>query len=146
MSARAEALLFAAARAEHVHRTIAPALVRGADVITDRYLDSSIAYQGISRGLGVEVVQELSLWATDGLLPDLTVVLDVSPDVGLVRAGAPDRMESEPMDFHLRVRDGFLALAARDPGRYLVLAADDDRARIAARVAERVDALGVQGS
>ncbi|MEI6793583.1 MAG: dTMP kinase, partial [Actinomycetes bacterium] len=118
MSPRAEALLFAAARAEHVHRTIRPALDSGTDVITDRYIDSSIAYQGVSRALGVDVVEELSLWATEDLLPDLTVLLDVNPHLGLTRTGEPDRMESEPLEFHLRVRQGFLNLAERAPDRY----------------------------
>jgi len=141
LSARAEALLFAAARAEHVERTIRPGLERGAVVITDRYLDSSIAYQGISRALGIDVVEEISLWATESLLPDLTIVLDVAPTVGLGRAGKPDRMEAEPLDFHLRVRQGFLDLAARQPERYLVIAADGERDDIARRVAAAVDVV-----
>ena len=141
LSARAEALLFAAARAEHVERTIRPGLERGAVVITDRYLDSSIAYQGISRTLGIDVVEEISLWATESLLPDLTIVLDVAPTVGLGRAGKPDRMEAEPLDFHLRVRQGFLDLAARQPERYLVIAADAERDDIARRVAAAVDVV-----
>lgn len=141
LSARAEALLFAAARAEHVERTIRPGLERGAVVITDRYLDSSIAYQGISRALGIDVVEEISLWATESLLPDLTIVLDVAPTVGLGRAGKPDRMEAEPLDFHLRVRQGFLDLAARQPQRYLVIAADGERNDIARRVAAAVDVV-----
>ena len=141
LSARAETLLFAAARAEHVERTIRPGLERGAVVITDRYLDSSIAYQGISRALGIDVVEEISLWATESLLPDLTIVLDVAPTVGLGRAGKPDRMEAEPLDFHLRVRQGFLDLAARQPERYLVIAADAERDDIARRVAAAVDVV-----
>jgi len=144
LSDRAEALLFAAARAEHVHRTIRPALESGATVITDRYLDSSIAYQGISRDLGVDVIEEISLWATQGLLPDLTVVLDVSPEVGLSRAGAPDRMESEPLEFHERVRQGFLDLAGRDPSRYLVVDASGDRESITQSIIDAVDRLSVQ--
>ena len=139
LSSRAEALLFAAARAEHVHRTIRPALERGADVVTDRYIDSSIAYQGISRDLGVDVIEEISLWATESLVPTLTIVLDIAPTVGLVRAGEPDRLESEPLDFHVRVRQGFLDLAARAPERYLVLAADGDRDSITAAITARLD-------
>jgi dTMP kinase len=141
LSDRAEALLFAAARAEHVHRTIRPALESGTTVITDRFLDSSIAYQGISRELGVDVIEEISLWATQGLLPDLTVVLDVSPEVGLGRAGAPDRMESEPLEFHERVRQGFLDLAKRDPARYLVVDASGDRESITELIIETVERL-----
>ena len=141
MSPRAEALLFAAARAEHVHRTIRPSLDSGTDVITDRYIDSSIAYQGVSRALGVDVVEELSLWATEDLLPDLTVLLDVNPHLGLTRTGEPDRMESEPLEFHLRVRQGFLSLAERAPHRYLVISADGTPASIAAIIASEVDSL-----
>ena len=110
-------------------------------VITDRYLDSSIAYQGISRALGIDVVEEISLWATESLLPDLTIVLDVAPSVGLGRAGKPDRMEAEPLEFHLRVRQGFLDLAARHPERYLVLSADGERAEISRQVAAAVDVV-----
>ncbi|MCX6461604.1 MAG: dTMP kinase [Actinobacteria bacterium] len=141
MSPRAEALLFAAARAEHVHRTIRPALDSGTDVITDRYIDSSIAYQGVSRALGVDVVEELSLWATEDLLPDITVLLDVNPHLGLTRTGEPDRMESEPLEFHLRVRQGFLNLAERAPHRYLVISADGTPESIAAIIASGVDSL-----
>jgi dTMP kinase len=139
---RAEALLYAAARAEHVARLIRPALARGAVVITDRYMDSSIAYQGIGRGLGPDVVGEINLWATHGLLPDLTVLLDVEAGTGLSRLGsAPDRLEAEPEEFHDSVVQGFRALAAGDPERYLVLAAHDDRESIAAAVLARVEEL-----
>jgi dTMP kinase len=122
MAARTEALLFAAARAEHVAKLVRPACARGAVVITDRYVDSSIAYQGVGRDLGTAAVSRLSLWATEEMLPDLTVVLDVAPEVGLSRVGDPNRMEAEPDDFHLRVRQAFLDLAASDPRRYLVVA------------------------
>jgi len=139
---RAEALLYAAARAEHVARLIRPALERGAVVVTDRYMDSSIAYQGIGRRLGPDVVGEINLWATHGLLPDLTVLLDVDAGTGLASLdSAPDRLESEPEEFHDAVAEGFRALAAGDPERYLVLAARDDREAIAAAVLARVDAL-----
>ncbi|MEZ5118002.1 MAG: dTMP kinase [Candidatus Nanopelagicales bacterium] len=138
---RAEALLFAAARGDHVARVVRPALDRGAVVVTDRYLDSSVAYQGVGRGLGIETVEGLSLWATRGLRPDLTVVLDVDPTVGLGRLGTPDRLESEPAQFHRAVREGFVALAARDPGRYLVLDGTRPAPELAAEVAARVDTL-----
>lgn len=125
LDARAEALLFAAARAEHVAQLIAPALQRGAVVICDRFIDSSIAYQGIARGLGADRIASLSEWASGGLVPDLTVVLDIDPAVGLVRAGrvsaTPDRMESESLEFHSQVRGAFLSRAAEFPDRYLVL-------------------------
>lgn len=124
---RAEALLFAADRAHHVHTLVAPALARGAVVVSDRYTDSSIAYQSVARGLDAEDVRSLSLWATGGLLPHLTVVLDVSPATGRARRGdLADRLEAEGETFHERVREGFLELAARAPDRYLVLDGAED--------------------
>ena len=142
LDARAEALLYAASRAEHVARLIRPALDRGAVVITDRYIDSSIAYQGVARGLGPDVVGEINLWATRYLLPDLTVLLDVEAGAGLARLGAePDRLEAEPEEFHESVVAAFRTLAAGDPDRYLVVAAGGDREDIAATVRQRVDAL-----
>jgi dTMP kinase len=124
LSARAEALLYAADRAQHVAEVLRPALARGAVVISDRYIDSSLAYQGAGRELDSEEVAELSRWATDGLKPQLTVLLDVDPSVGLGRAtGDPDRIEQESLRFHQAVRQGFLDLAAAEPQRYLVLSA-----------------------
>ena len=143
--ARSEALLYAASRAEHVERLIRPALERGAAVITDRYIDSSIAYQGVGRGLGPDVVGEINIWATQGLLPDLTVLLDVDAGAGLARlASSPDRLESEPEEFHRTVGAAFRALAAGDPTRYLVLAAHDDRDALAAAVLQRVEPMLVR--
>lgn len=142
LDARAEALLYAASRAEHVARLVRPALERGAVVITDRYMDSSIAYQGIGRGLGPDVVGQINLWGTHGLLPDLTVLLDVEAGAGLARLDdEPDRLEAEPEAFHDAVVQGFRALASGDPERYLVLAAHDDREAIAAAVLARVEVL-----
>ena len=139
LSARAEALLYAANRAEHVAEVIAPALADGVVVITDRYVDSSLAYQGAGRPLDADKVELINTWATGGLLPDLTVVLDIDPVVGLVRAGAePDRLEAEPLEFHQAVRQGFLALAARAPERYLVVDASLTAEDVAAAVADRV--------
>ena len=138
---RSEALLYAASRAEHVARLVLPALQRGAVVITDRYLDSSIAYQGVGRGLGADVVGEINLWATRSLLPDLTVLLDVDAGAGLARVEAPNRLEAEPESFHAVVVQAFRALAAGDPERYLVLAAHSDRAALAASVHARVAEL-----
>ena len=140
LDARAEALLFAASRGEHVARLVRPALERGAVVITDRYLDSSIAYQGIARGLGLEVVEELNLWATRHLLPDLTVVLDVEAGTGLDRVTDPNRLEDEPTSFHAVVVQAFRDLAAREPGRYLVIPASGNRDEIADAVLARVHA------
>ncbi len=116
MAARTEALLFAAARAEHAASLIRPAVARGAVVISDRYLDSSVAYQGAARGLGEDRIAELSLWATEDLVPDLTVLLDVAPGVGLGRAGDANRMEAEPEAFHAEVRAAFLRRAADGAG------------------------------
>ena len=142
---RAEALLYAASRAEHVARLVRPALERGAVVVTDRYIDSSIAYQGVGRGLGPDVVGEINLWATRGLLPDLTVLLDVDAGAGLARiSSAPDRLEAEPEEFHASVVAAFDALAAGDPDRYLVIPASGDVDEIAAAVLARVEALLVE--
>lgn len=137
---RAEALLFAASRGEHVARVIRPALGRGAVVVCDRYLDSSVAYQGAGRDLGTDVVRELSLWATDALVPDLTIVLDIDPEVGLTRLASRDRLEAQPVDYHRRVRQAFLDLAAEDPQRYLVIDAQRDPDVIAAEIRNAVDA------
>jgi dTMP kinase len=135
---RAEALLFAASRGEHVARVIRPALERGDVVICDRYIDSSIAYQGYGRDLGPSRVRDLSMWATGDLLPDLTVVLDVDPEVGLARFAQRDRLEAEPLEYHRSVRAGFLALAAAEPVRYLVLDARADVGEIATTILQRV--------
>ncbi|HTY71343.1 MAG TPA: dTMP kinase [Actinomycetes bacterium] len=138
LSPRAEALLYAADRAEHVAAVIRPALAGGAVVITDRYVDSSLAYQGAGRTLAIADVARLSEWATEGLVPDLTVVLDLDPEVGLARAGDPDRLEAEPLDFHRRVRQGFLDLAAAAPARYAVIDASRDPDEVFADVAAAV--------
>ncbi len=137
---RAEALLFAADRAHHVATVVRPALQRGAVVLQDRYLDSSVAYQGAGRQLDPVEIKRLSLWATEDLLPDLTVLLDVTAHDGRARRGAVhDRLESEEDDFHNRVREHYLQLAAADPDRYLVVDASLPREEIAAIVAERVE-------
>jgi dTMP kinase len=122
LAPRAETLMYAADRAEHVAAVIAPALERGAIVVTDRYVDSSLAYQGAGRQLPLSEITDLNTWATGGLLPDLTILLDLPSAEGLGRrASSADRLESEPAEFHQRVRAGFLARAASDPPRYLVL-------------------------
>ena len=137
LAPRAEALLFAADRAQHVDALVRPALRRGAVVLTDRYMDSSIAYQGAGRELSVDEIRKLSEWATDELLPDLTVLLDVDPVTGLQRAaGETDRLEAEPLQFHNRVRQHFLALAAAEPNRYVVL----DAAQPVTEIAEAAHA------
>ena len=139
LSPRAEALLFAADRAEHVASLIAPALALGHIVITDRYIDSSVAYQGAGRELAAGEVAKLSRWATDGLAPDLTVVLDMPAAAGLGRVEAPDRLESEPLAFHERVRDRFLEIARRGGSRYLVVDAGRSADEITAVVRARLE-------
>ena len=139
---RAEALLYAADRAHHVATLVRPALERGAVVITDRYLDSSVAYQGSGRDLGADEVERLSLWATRGLMPALTVLLDLDPALGRSRlTGEPDRLEQAGDDFHRRTRAAFLARAQADPGRWLVLDAARPVAELVAAIRARVAAL-----
>ncbi|MER7209831.1 dTMP kinase [Streptosporangium sp. NPDC000239] len=139
LSARSEALLYAADRAEHVEKVIRPALDRGALVISDRYVDSSLAYQGAGRALDQAEVERLNRWATGGLVPDLTVLIDTPPSVGLARlGGAADRIESEPMEFHERVRREFRALAAAEPERYLVLDGTLPQERISQLIHDRM--------
>jgi dTMP kinase len=138
MSAWAEAALFAASRAQHVDRVIGPAVERGADVVCDRYLDSSLAYQGIARGLGVEDVLELNLRVTGGLLPDATVLLLLDPETAAERAGATDRLEREGGGFHARVHAAYRELAARFPDRILVVDGDRPREELAEEIRERL--------
>ena len=121
---RAEALLYAADRSHHIHSLVRPALERGEVVVQDRYLDSSVAYQGAGRVLDPEEVRELSLWATERLMPHLTVLLDVPASVAKARQAQTereyDRLEAEAEDFHTRVRESYLSLAAAEPERFLV--------------------------
>ena len=139
MSPHAEALMYAADRAEHVTSVIAPALDRGAIVITDRYVDSSLAYQGAGRNLPVEEIARFNRWATGGRTPDLTILLDMDPLAGLNRrTRSADRLEAEPAEFHLRVRSGFLALAAAEPARYLVLDAARPPEQITRDIQDRI--------
>jgi dTMP kinase len=139
MSGHTEALLYAADRAEHVAKIIDPALARGAVVITDRYTDSSLAYQGAGRGLPTADIARLNSWATDGRAPDLTILLDIDPETGLRRrARSADRLEAEPVDFHRRVRTGFLDLARATPDRYLVIDANLPPDEIGQRIKDRI--------
>ncbi len=142
---RAEALLYAADRAHHVATVVRPALERGDIVLQDRYLDSSVAYQGAGRILGADEVRSLSLWATEELLPDLTVLLDLDEAAGRERLDRSrtqyDRLEAEAAEFHGRVRSAFLALAEAEPARFLVLDASLPVDEIAAAVRERVASL-----
>jgi dTMP kinase len=140
ISPRAEALLYAADRAHHVFSLIRPALDRGDVVITDRYFDSSIAYQGAGRVLQPNEVARISRWATESLFPTLTIIIDMPADVGLGRLKSRDRLEAEPLAFHERVRNEFLQIAAMDPERYLIVdglqGIDDIHEQIISRVGE----------
>lgn len=142
---RAEALLYAADRAHHVETVVKPALERGEIVLQDRYLDSSVAYQGAGRVLDAAQVRELSLWATGGALPDLTVLLDLDPAAARLRLDSADkpfdRLEAEKIDFHTRVREAFLALADAEPDRFLVVDAAQAPEEIAARIRARLAPL-----
>ncbi len=137
---RTESLLYAADRAEHVASVVRPALDRGAVCITDRYIDSSIAYQGAGRTLDPADIARISEWASGGLWPDLTIVLDIDPAVGLTRFSAPaDRLEAEPLAFHQRVREHFLALSRQNPHRYLVVDATDSVDAVSATLLAAVE-------
>jgi dTMP kinase len=140
ISPRAEALLYAADRAHHVFSLIRPALDRGDVVITDRYFDSSIAYQGAGRVLQPNEVARISRWATESLFPTLTIIIDMPADIGLGRLKSRDRLEAEPLAFHERVRNEFLQIAAMDPERYLIVDGlqeiDDIHEQIISRVGE----------
>ena len=142
---RAEALLYAADRAHHVATKIRPALERGEVVVSDRYMDSSIAYQGSGRHLGFDQIRELSMFAADGLLPDLTVLLDLEASVAQARRNktgeAPDRLEREKIEFFETVRQAFLDLAAADPKRWLVLDATKSVDEMQTQIRERVASL-----
>ncbi|MFD0775824.1 dTMP kinase, partial [Streptomonospora algeriensis] len=142
MSARAEALLYAADRAEHVASVILPALRRGAIVISDRYVDSTLAYQGAGRELIREEIERVNEWATDDLTPHLTVLLDIPPEQGLSRlGGTTDRMEAESEEFHTRVRQGFRELVERDPSRYLVVDASEPAEELTREIQRRLRPL-----
>jgi len=140
---RAEALLYAADRAHNIATKVRPAIEAGSIVVQDRYLDSSLAYQGAGRVLDAEEVRFLSTWATEGLLPDLTVLLDLDPAVGRARiaGGRYDRLEEEVDEFHIRVREAYLALAAAEPERFLVLDATRPIEYLAASIRNRVSSL-----
>jgi len=142
---RAEALLYAADRAHHVATVVRPALERGEVVLQDRYLDSSVAYQGAGRVLDAGEVRDLSLWATEGALPDLTVLLDLDPATARRRLDADDkpfdRLEAEKEEFHARVRSAYLELAAAEPQRFLVVDASLDPDDIAVLIRARMSVL-----
>lgn len=130
----AELLLYAADRAEHVSKVIAPALAAGQVVVCDRFTDSTLAYQGYGRGLDLEKIRQLNGLATGGLQPHLTLWLDLPPEVGLARVGLADRLEQEHLEFHRRVYQGFQALAAAEPQRIVRISAQGSPAEVAARL------------
>ncbi len=142
---RAEALLYAADRAHHVATKVRPALAEGTDVIIDRYLDSSVAYQGAGRELDSTEIRNLSLFAVQGLLPHLTILLDLDAAESLARRSKtgeePDRLEREKVEFFEAVRQGYLALAAAEPGRFFVVDARQTIEEMAAKIRVRVDQL-----
>jgi dTMP kinase len=139
-----EALLFAADRAQHVNTTVLPALARGTTVIQDRYIDSSVAYQGAGRVLNPRDIRDLSMWAASGLEPDLTILLDLDTESARRRAeagGRPlDRLEDEDEDFRARLRQGFLDIARREPTRFLVVDGDRPFTDVANEIAEEIAA------
>jgi len=139
---RAEALLYAADRAHHVATLVRPALERGDIVLQDRYIDSSVAYQGAGRVLDAQQIRDLSLWAAEGLLPDLTILLDLDEDAARARLDGArtryDRLEAERSDFHARVREAYLGLAAAEPERFLIVDASRPVDDIAAEIRERL--------
>ena len=141
LSSRTEALLYAADKAEHVDHVVLPALARGEVVITDRYVDSTLAYQGAGRTLDVAEVESVARWATGDLRPHLTVVLDLAPEAGFDRFTGRDRIEGQSLEFHQRVRQSFLDLAAADPGHYVVLDARAPVDAISTAIRERLAPL-----
>jgi len=142
---RAEALLYAADRAHHIHTLVAPALERGDVVVQDRYLDSSVAYQGAGRVLDPTEVRDVSLWATENLMPHLTILLDVPADVAKQRQDsderAYDRLEAEAEDFHQRVRESYQRLADAEPERFVVLDGTDSIEEIHHQITQKVATL-----
>lgn len=141
VSPRAEALMYAADKAQHIYELVLPALRRGAVVISDRYVDSMLAYQGAGRDLDADRVEQIARWATKDLLPDLTVLLDLDPDQGVASIAEKDRLEGAGEQLHQRAREFFLDLAERDQEHYLVLPARDPVEQIATAVRERVSPL-----
>ena len=149
MSAEAEVLLFFADRAQHVAEVIRPALAAGKIVISTRYVDTSLAYQGYGRGLDLDRIRSVAVLATGGLRPDLTLFFDLPLEIGLarvVRRGGRDRLESEVREFHERVRNGYLELAAAEPDRWIRIDASGSEADVEARTRAAVEARGLAPS
>lgn len=142
MDAKTEALLYAASRREHIEKTIRPALEAGKIVLCDRFIDSSLAYQGYARGLGIDEVYHMNLYATEGLLPDLTILVCVKPEIGIARItqnhrGELDRLESEKMEFHQKVYQGYLAVQKKFPARIQMIDGEKTKEEV------RLDALDI---
>lgn len=121
---KCELLLYLADRAQHVAAIVRPALERGAWVLCDRHADSTVVYQGYGRGLDIDLLRSWNSFATGGLVPDVTFLLDLDPAAGLARISSKDRLDSEPLEFHLRVRNAFHTEAAREPERWVILDAN----------------------
>ena len=143
MDPRTEALLYAASRRQHLVEKVWPALKEGKIVICDRYLDSSLAYQGGARGLGVDEVLNVNLFATENTWPDLTLLFDIKPEVGLARIASNasrevNRLDLEKLEFHNKVRDTFLALAKKYPDRYVIIDASQSRDEVANATLEAI--------
>ena len=143
MDGRTEALLYAASRRQHLVEKVWPALKEGKIVICDRYLDSSLAYQGGARGLGIENVLNINLFATENTWPDLTLLFDIKPEVGLARINANsqrevNRLDLEKLDFHNKVRESFLALARKYPERFVIIDAGQSREEVAKATMEAI--------
>lgn len=146
LSPEAQVLLFSAARAQLVREVIRPALEAGRIVIADRFFDSTVVYQGYGHGVSLQAIREVTALAVGTLVPDRTFLLDVPVDVGLARSGWRaeakwDRFEADAADFHVRVRDAYLRLAAAEPRRFVVVAADRDEGQVAADIRREVDEL-----
>jgi len=145
MDAKAEMLLYAAARAQHVSKLIKPALLQGKIVLCDRFVDSSYAYQGVGRGLGIKLVEQVNEIALSGTYPDLTIFLDIEPEIGLARSASskkiPDRLESEKLGFHKKVREGFLKICEQNKNRVKETDAGISIEQVFQTVSEHVNSL-----
>ncbi len=148
LSSRAELLLFLADRAQHVESMVRPALERGDVVLCDRYSDSTIVYQGYGRGLPLDQLRNWCSWSADGLQPDLTILLDLDPTIGLQRLSHPDRLDREPIEFHRRIRNGFLSEANREPKRFTIVDAIQSPEKVLElslnRVLDQLTASGIR--